>query len=142
MTSPVGSHRAVTFTDEVTVTSERLPPPALRERNSRADWPELRDYRLKVEIFQLGAKMVPLKTRRPKRPKHPKRAARENIESIVSHKEEEEGIVVDARVPLPDLLRCFFLGAVCSCVLALHTARATSDPVRVYCAAAMRSVSV
>ncbi|TNN42287.1 hypothetical protein EYF80_047549 [Liparis tanakae] len=30
----------------------------LRERNSRADWPELRDDRLKVEIFQLGAKIV------------------------------------------------------------------------------------
>ncbi|TNN68573.1 hypothetical protein EYF80_021219 [Liparis tanakae] len=26
--------------------------------NSRADWPELRDDRLKVEIFQLGAKIV------------------------------------------------------------------------------------
>lgn len=37
---------------------------------------------------------------------------------------------------------CFFLGAVCSCVVALHTARDTSDPVRLYCAAAIRSVSV
>jgi len=33
MTSPVGSHSSVTFTDEVTVTSERLPLPALRKRN-------------------------------------------------------------------------------------------------------------
>lgn len=37
---------------------------------------------------------------------------------------------------------CFFLGAVCSCVVALQTARDTSDPVRLYCAAAIRSVSV
>jgi len=64
MTSPVGSLSSVTFTDEVTVTSERLPPPARRERNTRADWPELRDDRLKVEIFQLGAKIAALKTRR------------------------------------------------------------------------------
>jgi len=78
MTSPVGSHSSVTFTDEVTVTSERLPPPALPERNSRADWPELRDDRLKVEIFQLGAKIAPLKTHRPHR------AARENIASIAA----------------------------------------------------------
>jgi len=42
----------------------------LRERNSRADWPELRDDRLKVEIFQLGAKIAPLKTRRCKRVAH------------------------------------------------------------------------
>ncbi|TNN41144.1 hypothetical protein EYF80_048687 [Liparis tanakae] len=34
----------------------------LRERNSRADWPELRDDRLKDEIFELGAKITPLKT--------------------------------------------------------------------------------
>jgi len=70
MTSPVGSLGSVTFTDEVTVTSERLPLPALRERNSRADLPELRDDRLKVEIFQLGAKIVPLETRRWKRVGH------------------------------------------------------------------------
>lgn len=38
--------------------------------------------------------------------------------------------------------RCFFFGVVCSCVVALHTALHTSDPVSVYCAAAMRSVSV
>jgi len=38
--------------------------------NSRADWPELRDYRLKMEIFQLGAKIAPLKTRRCKRVAH------------------------------------------------------------------------
>jgi len=67
MTSPVGSLSSVTFTDEVTVTSERLPLPAQRERNSRADWPELRDDRLKVEIFQLRAKTAPMKTRRPHR---------------------------------------------------------------------------
>jgi len=60
MTSPVGSLSSVTFTDEVTVTPERLPLPALQEQNSRADWPELRDDRLKVEIFQRGAKIVPL----------------------------------------------------------------------------------
>ncbi|TNN81929.1 hypothetical protein EYF80_007837 [Liparis tanakae] len=34
--------------------------------SSRADWPELQDYRLKVEIFQLGAKITALKTRRCK----------------------------------------------------------------------------
>jgi len=67
MTSPVGSLSSVTFTDEVTVKPERLPLPARRERNSRADWPELRDVRLKVEIFQLGAKIVSLETRRPHR---------------------------------------------------------------------------
>jgi len=39
----------------------------LRERNTRADWPELRDDRLKVEIFQLGAKIAPLQTRRCQR---------------------------------------------------------------------------
>lgn len=38
--------------------------------------------------------------------------------------------------------RCFFLGAITSCVVALQTARATSDPVSWYCAAAMRSVRV
>jgi len=70
MTSPVGSLSSVTFTDEVTVTSERLPLPAQRERNSRADWPELRDDRLKGEIFQLGVKIAPLKTRRPHRVAH------------------------------------------------------------------------
>jgi len=70
MTSPVGSLSSVTFTDEVTVTPERLPLPALRERNSRADWPELRDDRLKVEIFQVGAKIAPLKTRHCKRVAH------------------------------------------------------------------------
>ncbi|TNN61340.1 hypothetical protein EYF80_028467 [Liparis tanakae] len=70
MTSPVGSPSSVTFTDEVTVTSERLPLPALRERNTRADWPELRDDRLKVEIFELRAKIAPLKTRRCKRVAH------------------------------------------------------------------------
>jgi len=107
MTKPVGSRSSVTFTDEVTVASERLPLPALREHlnayycghniiiynicycvhniivllvliqqhpdnddsrsNSRADWPELRNYRLKVEIFQLGAKIAPLKTSHPHR---------------------------------------------------------------------------
>ncbi|TNN79472.1 hypothetical protein EYF80_010286 [Liparis tanakae] len=46
--------------------------------NSRADWPELRDYRHKVEIFQLGAKIAVLKTRRPKR------AARKNIATIAA----------------------------------------------------------
>jgi len=65
MTSLVYSHSSVTFTDEVTVMPERLPLPALRERNTRADWPDLRDYRLKIEMFQLGAKIAPLKTRRP-----------------------------------------------------------------------------
>jgi len=65
MTSPVGSLSLVTFTDEVTVTPERLPPPALRERNSRADWPELRDDRLKVEIFQLRAVNASPTSRRP-----------------------------------------------------------------------------
>jgi len=44
--------------------------------NSRADWPELRDYRLKVEIFQLGVKIAPLKTRRPHC------VARKNVASI------------------------------------------------------------
>lgn len=38
--------------------------------------------------------------------------------------------------------RCFFLGAITSWVVALQTARAISDPVSWYCAAAMRSVSV
>lgn len=38
--------------------------------------------------------------------------------------------------------RCFFLGAITSWVVALQTARAMSDPVSWYCAAAMRSVSV
>lgn len=38
--------------------------------------------------------------------------------------------------------KCFFLGAITSCVVALQTARATSDPVSWYCAAAMRSVRV
>jgi len=33
----------------------------------RADWPELRNYRLEVEIFQLGAKIAPLKMHRPHR---------------------------------------------------------------------------
>jgi len=47
-----------------------------RDSNSRADWPELRDDRLNVEIFQLGAKIAPLKTRRPKR--------RKNIASIAA----------------------------------------------------------
>jgi len=67
MTSPVGSLSSVTFTDEVIVTSERFPLPAIRERNSRADWPALRDDHLKVEIFQLGANIAPLETRRWKR---------------------------------------------------------------------------
>jgi len=40
------------------------------QSNSRADWPELRDYRLKIEIFQLGATVAPLKTRRCKRVAH------------------------------------------------------------------------
>jgi len=54
----------------------------LRERNTRADWPELRDDRLKVEIFQLGAKIVPLETRRPHR--IAPNAARKNIASIAA----------------------------------------------------------
>jgi len=36
-------------------------------RNSRADWPELRNYCFKVEIFELGAKIALPKTRRPNR---------------------------------------------------------------------------
>lgn len=47
---------------------------------------------------------------------------------------EEEGLHLHSR--------CFFLGAITSCVVALQTARAMSDPVSWYCAAAMRSVSV
>jgi len=39
---------------------------------------ELWNYRLKVEIFQLGSNIAPLKTRRPHR------AARENVASISS----------------------------------------------------------
>ncbi|TNN57551.1 hypothetical protein EYF80_032217 [Liparis tanakae] len=46
--------------------------------NSRADWPELRDDRLTVEMFQLGTKIAALKMRRPKRP------TRENIASIAA----------------------------------------------------------
>jgi len=42
----------------------------LRERNTRADWPGLRDDRLKVEIFQLWAEIAPLKMRRCKRVAH------------------------------------------------------------------------
>lgn len=38
--------------------------------------------------------------------------------------------------------RCFFLGPITSCVVALQTALATADPVTLYWAAAMRSVSV
>jgi len=49
--------------------------------NSRTDWPELRDDRLKVEIFQLWAKIVPLKTRRPY---FVAPNARENIASIAA----------------------------------------------------------
>jgi len=51
MTSPVGSLSSVTFTDEVTVTPERLPLPATRE-NSRADWPELRDDASKLKYLK------------------------------------------------------------------------------------------
>jgi len=40
---------------------------SMSRRNTRADWPELRDDRLKVEIIQLGAKIAPLKTRRCQR---------------------------------------------------------------------------
>jgi len=36
--------------------------------NSRADWPELRDDRLNVEIFQLGAKIAPPQTPQTRRP--------------------------------------------------------------------------
>jgi len=46
--------------------------------DSRADWPELRDDRLKIEIFQLGARIAPLKTRRCKR------ATWKNIASIAA----------------------------------------------------------
>jgi len=35
--------------------------------NSRADWPELRNFRLKVKIFQRGAKFAPSETRHRKR---------------------------------------------------------------------------
>jgi len=38
--------------------------------NSRADWPELQNYRLKVEIFQLGAKIAAIKTLVCKRVPH------------------------------------------------------------------------
>lgn len=48
--------------------------------------------------------------------------------------ENEEGLHLHSR--------CFFLGAITSWVVALQTARAISDPVSWYCAAAMRSVSV
>ncbi|TNN65498.1 hypothetical protein EYF80_024317 [Liparis tanakae] len=52
--------------------------------NSRADWPELQDYRLKVEIV-LGAKIAPLKTHRCKRrAKCPKPAARKDGASIAA----------------------------------------------------------
>ncbi|TNN58865.1 Protein cornichon 3 [Liparis tanakae] len=37
---------------------------------TRADWPELRDDRLKVEIFQLGADIASLTPRRPHRVGH------------------------------------------------------------------------
>lgn len=36
--------------------------------------------------------------------------------------------------------RCFFLGPLTSCVVALHTALLMADPVMLCCAAAMRSV--
>jgi len=35
--------------------------------SSRADWPEFWNSRLKVEIFQLGVKFAPPKTRRPEK---------------------------------------------------------------------------
>lgn len=36
--------------------------------------------------------------------------------------------------------RCFFLGPLTSCVVALHTALLMADPVMLCCAAAIRSV--
>jgi len=64
MTSPVGSHSSVTSTDEDNFYVFWFDD---ARSNSRADWPELRNYRLKVEIFQLAATIAPLKTRLPKR---------------------------------------------------------------------------
>ncbi|TNN61032.1 hypothetical protein EYF80_028810 [Liparis tanakae] len=39
-----------------------------KKSNSRVYWPELRNYRLKVEIFQLGAKFASPKTPQTRRP--------------------------------------------------------------------------
>jgi len=57
MTSPVGSLSSVTFTDEVTVTSERLPLPALREKTQELIGPSCEMTASKLKYFNSGRKL-------------------------------------------------------------------------------------